>query len=292
LCVGPDGNLWITAASTGAITKFADGKFTIYKAKVGSQPVGISVGSDKNLWFAEESAGRIGKITTGGTTTYYTLPVTTGTKTQAQPVWTTLGPEGKTWFAYQGINMPSGAGSVDSSGKVTEYSLPGQSIPQEIVAGPDGNLWITDGGLNAIVVMSASGKILATHQLPTSDSGPWGITVGPDKNIWFAEYAAGIIGRMTTSGALKEISVPSGTMAGPLNLTPGPDGNIWFTESGGGFWDFAGKVGYVTPDESVIREFPTGGALAHAHDLVFDAKGILWSTKFSGPFSALEKTVY
>ena len=136
-----------------------------------------------------------------------------------------------------------------------------------------------------------SGKIVATHRIPTSGAGPWGITVGPDKNIWFAEYAVDKLARITTAGAIKEVTVPTAS-AGVLNVTPGPDGNVWFTESGGGFWDFAGKVGYVTPDLSVVREFPTSGAFAHVHNLVFDASGVLWSTKFSGPFSALEKTVY
>jgi streptogramin lyase len=291
ICVGPDGNLWITAASTGAIATFARGKFTTYLVKVGSEPTGIVVGFDKNLWFAEMQSGRIGSITTRGKLSSYAIPVPAGKGAQAQPAWIALGPDGKMWFVYQGINMPSGFGSVDASGKVSVYSLPAQSLPQELVAGPDGNLWITDGGTNAIDVVSTSGKIVATHRIPTAGAGPWGITVGPDKNIWFAEYAVDKIGRITTSGAIEEVSVPTAS-AGVLNVTPGPDGNVWFTESGGGFWDFAGKVGYVTPDLSVIREFPTSGGFAHVHDLVFDASGVLWSTKFSGPFSALEKTAY
>ncbi|HTA38090.1 MAG TPA: hypothetical protein VK760_03380, partial [Candidatus Acidoferrales bacterium] len=291
ICVGPDGNLWMTAASTGAIATFVGGKFTMYVVKVGSEPTGLTVGSDKHLWFAEMQAGRIGSITTSGRLSSYKIPIPAGAGVQAQPAWTALGPDGKIWFVYQGINMPSGFGSVDASGKVSVYSLPAQSGPEELVAGPDGNLWITDGGLNAIVVVSTSGKVVATHRLPTPGAGPWGITVGPDKNIWFAEYAVDKIGRITTAGAIKEVPVPSGN-AGVLNVTAGPDGNVWFTESGGGFWNFSGKVGYVTPDLSVVREFPTGGALAHVHDLVFDAKGVLWSTKFSGPFSALQKTMY
>jgi streptogramin lyase len=291
ICVGPDGNLWMTAASTGAIAKFAGGKFTMYLVKVGSEPTGLAVGSDKNLWFAEMQSGRIGRITTAGKVSSFVIPVPSGKGVQAQPAWVTLGPDGKIWFVYQGINIPSGFGSVDASGKVSVFPLSAQSSPEELVSGPDGNLWITDGGTNAIIVASTSGKIVATHRIPTPGAGPWGITVGPDKNVWFAEYAVDKIGRITTAGAIKEVSVPSAS-AGVLNVTPGPDGNVWFTESGGGFWDFAGKVGYVTPDLSVVREFPTSGAFAHVHDLVFDANGILWSTKFSGPFSALEKTAY
>lgn len=97
--------------------------------------------------------------------------------------------------------------------------------------------------------------------------------------MWFAEFGANNVGRLTLSGR--------------INVAAGPDGNVWFTETGGGFWDFAGKIGYVTTDGSLIRDFPSTKYLtAHVHDLAFDSKGILWYTKFAFTFSALDKLVY
>jgi streptogramin lyase len=293
LCLGPDGNMWATASSSGGIEKITpDGKFTSYLV-AGSDPQGISVGSNHNLWFIEQTTGRVAQITTSGKITSYKIPVPSGT--YAQPGWTAPGPDGRTWFVDQGTSP--GVGAITSSGKMTIYPVPANTFPVEIVAGPDGNLWMTDGGSNSIDVVSTSGKFLAKHPLPTPSAAPWGITVGPDKNIWFAEFDADLIGRMTTKGKLKEFQVPSAT-AGPLNVASGPDGRVWFTESGGGF-DVGGKIGYLTTDGSVIRDFPIIDPSAkfnnvgmHVHNLAFDKNNQLWFAQFSGPISDLGKLIY
>ncbi|HEY1978048.1 MAG TPA: hypothetical protein VGG89_15970 [Candidatus Baltobacteraceae bacterium] len=288
LCVGPDGNIWATGASSGAIEKIdSSGHYTTYPL-LGTQPLGISVGSDGNLWFAEASAGKIGRITTSGTITQYTITVPKGG--QSQPSSTAPGPDKRTWFVDQGINAV-GVGAIDMSGKMVKYALPHRSSPQSIVAGPDANMWITDGGLNAIDVMSTSGKLLAIHHLHTKNAAPWGIAVGPDKNLWFGEFNANLIGRMTPSGKLREFAVPT-AFAGPLYVAAGPDGKVWFTETGGGFWNFAGKIGYITTDGKTIRDFPSFNPIAHVHDLAFDTHGNLWYSKFELTFSSLSKLVY
>ncbi len=288
LCAGPDGNLWATGASSGAIVKVdPSGRYTIYPL-LGTQPLGISVGSDGNLWFAEGTAGKIGRITTAGAITQYTIRVPKGG--QSQPSSTAPGPDKRTWFIDQGFNAV-GIGAISMSGKMVKYALPRKSGPQSIVAGPDGNMWITDPGLNAIDVMSTSGTLLAIHHLHTANAAPWGIAVGPDKNLWFAEYGSDFIGRMTPSGKVREFAVPS-AFAGPLNVAAGPDGKVWFTETGGGFWNFAGKIGYITTDGKTIRDFPSFNPIAHVHDLAFDANGNLWYSKFDLTFSSLSKLVY
>jgi streptogramin lyase len=286
LCIGPDGNVWGTASTGGAIEKIADDgrSFTAYPI-LGTDPLGISAGPDGNLWFVEELTGRLGKITTSGRITTYKIPVPYGGF--AQPAWTAPGPDGRTWFVDQGTIVAAGAAT--SHGKITIYPLPANAFPNEIVAGPDGNLWITDAGNNAIDVISPSGKVLAEHDIPTPDAAPWGITVGPDKNLWFAEYSGNKIGRMTTAGNVKEFDVPT-ALGGPLNVTAGPDGNVWFAETGGGEL-IAGKVGYVTTGGSRIRDFPTNN-LFHVHNLVFDANRALWFSEFDQLFSKLGKLIY
>lgn len=288
VCLGPDRHIWVTGTSAGAIVKLkADGKFSTYKV-LNSGPIGISAGSHGDLWFAESVVGKIGRATTAGVITSYTIPVPKGAS--SQPGWTTLGPDGRTWFVDQGYGAVA-VGTISEQGKIQKFPLPANSVPTEITAGPDGNLWITDGGLNAIDVVSTQGKVIAVHKLPTANAGPWGITAGPDKNVWFAEFNANQIGRMTIDGTVREWQVPSAS-AGPIGIASGPDGNVWFTETGGGFWNFSGKVGYITTDGSVIREFPSAPLTGHVHALAFDSKGALWYTQFAGPLSQLSKFVY
>jgi virginiamycin B lyase len=287
ICIGPDGNVWGTDSDIGGIDTFdGAGKFKTFPMP-GSQAMGISTGSGGNLWFAEQGTGKIGKITPSGQIVSYAIPVPKGVR--SMPSWTMRGPDGRTWFLDQAIGAVS-AGTIAPDGKIVKYPLPEGSEPIEAVAGPDGNLWITDGVRDAVLVLSTSGKLLATHYL-TAGAGVYGITLGPDKNLWFTEYAAGRIGRMTTSGVSKEFDPPT-AQAGPVEITAGPDGNLWFTESGGGVWDIAGKIAYITPDGSRIREFAAGTTLGYAHGLVFDTRGTLWYTKFSGPWSALNEMAY
>lgn len=285
LCVGPDGNAWATGAATGSIEKVdREGHYTTYPI-LWTGPVGISVGSDGNLWFAESRVGKIGRITTAGVVTSY--EITTDKGSSSAPSWTTLGPDGRTWYVDEGA---VGFGAIDATGAIVKFPLPKNSVPVEIVAGPDGNLWMTDGGLDAIVVASTAGKVLAVYKLPTANAGPSGITVGPDKNIWFAETVSNQIGRITIGGGIKEWSVPT-SLGGPVNVASGPDGNVWFTESGEAFWDLGGKVGYITPDGSQIRDFPSP-SLAHVHDLAFDSNGVLWYSEFNLGYSSVSKFIY
>ena len=109
------------------------------------------------------------------------------------------------------------------------------------MAGPDGNLWVTDSGTSQIARIGANGLGLTTYTLPTKLSTPWGITAGPDGNLWFTESTAGQIGRITTGGVITEFSTGSAG-SGPKGIVTGPDGNVWFTESG------ANILGRINPN--------------------------------------------
>ena len=117
-----------------------------------ADPGYITLGPDGALWFTELSVNfvgcQIGRITTGAspTITEFTLPF-------AQPLpdgdfcldLTSAG--GNIWFA----EADTGAiGKVTPGGVVTEYGIPGSGTTAVYVAaGPDGNLWFTDGGFDS-----------------------------------------------------------------------------------------------------------------------------------------------
>jgi Planctomycete extracellular len=123
------------------------------------------------------------------------------------------------------------------AGVIAEYPIPTpSSFPAGITAGPDGNLWFTEGFANKIGRITTSG---AVTEFPTS-SGPSGITAGPDGNLWFTEPEANKIGRITTSGAVTEFPIPT-PASGLVRITAGPDGNLWFTE------EDANKIGQLSP---------------------------------------------
>src|SRR5712692_6110866 len=114
---------------------------------------------------------------------------------------------------------------------ITEFAVPtAASQPALIAAGPDGNLWFTEGSGNKIGRITPAG-VITEFPIPTAASRPNKIEPGPDGNLWFTEYNTNKIGRITPGGAntITEFLVPTSS-SGPNDLRAGPDGNMWFTE--------------------------------------------------------------
>jgi len=99
--------------------------------------------------------------------------------------------------------------------------------PDQIVLGPDGNMWFTDG-LGAIDSITPAG-VVTVHNIPTAGAAPYGLTVGPDGNIWFTELEPGNIGWVTPGDAGPAHECPNTKTnrsplyrQGPFYLVSGP----------------------------------------------------------------------
>ena len=130
-------------------------------------------------------------------------------------------------------------------GTITEFPVTtSSSQPEGITAGPDGNLWFTEGLGNKIGRITTSGVFTEFPLAPpgSPNSQPLGITAGPDGKLWFTERLGDKIGHITPKqGKITEFptpttgSEPAGITAGPANTT-----NVWFTES------LSNKIGEIT----------------------------------------------
>jgi streptogramin lyase len=146
---GPDGVMWgVQAGGTLLRINPANGKvLSDYTPPVGCAGLSAIATIGKALWGLASNC--IFSVTSGGTFTQYQVSPY-GAYTGAYPHGITQGPDGKPWFV---TNLDGGPtkyvlGTVDpGSGKVTLYPLPNQTvqIPQNLVTGPDHNLWITVG---------------------------------------------------------------------------------------------------------------------------------------------------
>jgi hypothetical protein len=89
------------------------------------------------------------------------------------------------------VNLGSGgSGRVSTSGSFTYYAVPQGRTLQDITAGPDRALWVTDSGNNKIARITTSGSI-TEYGIPTAASTPGGICPGPDGNLWNVENSTG-----------------------------------------------------------------------------------------------------
>jgi streptogramin lyase len=187
------------------------------------------------------------------------------------------------------LGPPAAASPPDD---ITEYTLPGRVYPNDIAAGPEGNVWFTAPvgvGIPERADSASAGKIgritptgaITEYKLPYG-SDPYGITAGPDGNLWFTETIhrpparLSAIGRITPTGTITEYPLPAGNDFSPLGelangspnrIAAGPDGNLWFTGWGN-------QIGRITPT-GTITQYPTsGGGIAAGPD------GNLWFTAY------------
>ena len=123
----------------------------------------------------------------------------------------------------------------------TEYPVPTlNSTPNEIIKGPDGNVWFTELSGNRLGSIDALGHITESALLSgNSNSAPNGLNIGPDNAVWFTEDNVCVrdaVGRIATiTGPISEWDGPSGiqSCSGPYDIITGLDANtLWFTESG------------------------------------------------------------
>jgi virginiamycin B lyase len=165
------------------------------------------------------------------------------------------------------------AGPSTLKGTLTQFRVPTPGAdPNDIVAGPDGNLWFTEAHANKIGRSTPQGGI-AEFAVPTPDSGLTAIAAGPDGNLWFTESIADTIGRITPRGAIAEFAIPTAA-AQPLYIAAGPDGNLWFTEA------HANKIGRITP-QGRISEFAVPTADAGLSGITAAVDGNVWFVEYN-----------
>jgi streptogramin lyase len=205
-----------------------------------------------------------------------------------------VGPEGNLWFTDQGPPMGNpdfgktpAIGRITPNGKITEFSagLDAGSIPVNIVAGPEGNLWFTNqGNTPGVGRITPDGTITEfTSGLQEGDI-PTQIVSGPDGNLWFTERGAvKAIGRITASGTITLFTSGLSSDSAPWFIVPGPEGNLWFSDA------HAPAIGRITPS-GTITEFSAGlNAGSVPYDIVLGPDGNLWFTD-QGSTKAIGRT--
>ncbi len=167
--------------------------------------------------------------------------------------------------------MPSAA----SATTIKEFPLSASSDPLGIAAGPDGNLWFTDGGTTSAIGRVTPAGVIKEFTGPFKSTGkPADITLGPDGNMWFTTTGspANAIGKVTPSGQVTEYQTGLNPSSAPSAITVGPDGNLWFLDNG-----VTQAIGRVKTD-GTINEFPVPDLSANLEDLTAGPDGNMWFT--------------
>ena len=153
-------------------------------------------------------------------------------------------------------------GRITVDGDVTEVAAVG-GTPSMITAGPDGALWFTLNGANAIGRLEPSGRV-TLRELPTRNAGPVGITATHDDTVWFTAILADKIGRIPMDDAIQELDLPGK----PHAVVADPTGGVWVS-----LWG-TDQVARVSADGEVTTiDLPAG---SEPHGMAVARDGALW----------------
>lgn len=199
-----------------------------------------------------------------GTLKEYRLPTST------DPHEVASASDGNVWFTVQGafneetFQTPGQVARVTPRGDITEFDICDFCIPNDVVQGPDGILYVSDndGHLRRI---TTSGELLSSVPVGGEVFGdPLGGVAADATSIWFADPFNRRIGRYTVSSG-EFTFYPA---AGADDLAVAADGTVWFTGSN--------EIGELDPNVGVVSTTPLSGDGA---GIAIAPNGTVWVTE-------------
>jgi virginiamycin B lyase len=222
------GRLWIEQYLSSQVARFdpAANTFTEYATPMPlSVPGGMAFGPDGGLWMPEVTGNALLRVDTAdGSMREYPLP----------------------WL--QALNT-------------TALDLPlhlGLGLANDVVAGPDGAMWFTLGGLNAIGRFDLATRQFAEYPVPGEILGQvqslFGIIkAGPGSTIVMdLPQQNAVVSFDVHTHEFTRYAMPT-PLSFPVGVWTAKDGSIWVTESLGM------KIARITPATGAIQEFPLFG---------------------------------
>ena len=190
----------------------------------------------------------------------------------AHDVWADPAPGGPVYFSAQGGGR---LGILDpKSGKVETVALGPRSAPHGVILGPDGGIWLTDGGQNAIVRVDAKTRAVKSWPLPGEGYANLNTAAFDGKGIHWFTGQSGLYGRLDPrSGEMKVFQAPKGV--GPYGIQATPGGEIFFASLAG---SYVGRVDGASGKATVL-EPPTKGQ--GARRVWADSKGDVWVAEWN-----------
>ena len=156
------------------------------------------------------------------------------------------------------------------TGKFDEVPLGPRSAPHGVIVGPDGAVWITDSGQNAIVRVDPATRAVRTWPLP-QDTGYANLntaTLDRKGRVWFTGQS-GYYGRLDpATNDLRVWKAPRGR--GPYGIATTPGGDVWYASLAG---SHIARIDVGTGEASVI-EPPTKDQ--GARRVWSDSRGRIW----------------
>jgi streptogramin lyase len=170
-----------------------------------------------------------------------------------------------------------GVARLDSTGHVKKFDVGQDEYAADLVAGPDGAIWIAANDL--IVRIDAAGRRRSWH---TGGDGLAQAITSFGGALWFANPGnPGRIERLGTDGSIRSFKIAGPRKGGLMpGIAGGADGALWFTQTGSDR-DPPDGIGRMTTDgRSASWELPHRRGIPIR--IAAGTDGALWFTELDG----------
>ncbi len=228
-----DGAVWLLDYATSALDRYTPGG-ELVEYHVGHGPISLAPASGAAVVVAQSWPG-ISILEANGKTlqgSEFAIPLSDG------PRDVIAGPDGGLWFTESTVGR---IGRLTPTGQLEEFDVPnpnhvplggyGAPSPAHLAVGPDGALWYSDPGDNAIGRITVTGEV-SEYRIPALSASQQLKKGIPDAvpnliasafgEIWFTESNANALGSLSLSGAetpTKLTEVKAASMAATLRCT-------------------------------------------------------------------------
>ena len=185
-------------------------------------------------------------------------------------------PDGNGWVWYTARARGGGGllgGVKPATGETAQVPLGETSLPHGVIMGPDGNVWVTDTGLNAVVRADRKTLKPTFYKVPRPAVNLNTATFDKRGILWFTGQA-GTIGRLDPkTGEMKVFDAPRGR--GPYGIATAPDGKVYFASLGGSY------LGRIDGDDGAITVLDPPTPKSGVRRVWADSKGSIWVTEYN-----------
>src|SRR5690606_20735267 len=189
-------------------------------------------------------------------------------------------PGGPVWYTAQ---HQGALGRLDpATGETLQIPLGEGSRPHGVIIGPDGDLWVTDGGLNAIVRVDEKTHAVDVFPLPIEEYANLNTATFDGNGILWFTGQSGYHGRVDPATGKVEVW-ESRRGRGPYGITTTPSGEVYYASlAGSHIARIDTKSGKATPIDP-----PTEGQ--GARRVWSDSQGRIWVSEWmSGQVSVYD----
>lgn len=275
LVAGPEGTAWLIGNQGGVQRVARDGTVTVFDT---AQITEYAIGGDGTFWFG--AIGAVGWISPTQMSTTAGTDALSGAGSSM-----IVAANGSVWFgASNHIDV------ITPSHVLTEFTVPNEDTPSNLVEGADGNVWFETGSIPPSVGRVTPSGHVTVYPLGIDRTDELGnMVLGPGGNIWLSLQTPGpgqalgssdYVVRITPAGQLTEYLTSLEEVR--ITLFVSPNGTLWYQSQPNG----PGSPG-IGPTERYTATVSSDGTV---HDLAdtgtiaggvaFDSEGHAWTLDY------------